>query len=90
MNFRSGPSKTTSRIASFPGGKELIATGETNSWFRAKDPDTGKEGYIMSQFLVSSKPGPKPTPDPKKDDPKAEEKAEPRSSAASPSTASST
>ncbi len=54
VNFRSGPSKTTSRIASFPGGKELIATGETNSWFRAKDPDTGKEGYISKNYATKT------------------------------------
>ena len=53
VNFRSGPSKTTSRIASFPGGKELIATGETNNWYRARDPENGRYGYIHKNMATS-------------------------------------
>lgn len=45
-NFRVGPSTITSRITAFASGKELIAVGETNNWWRAKDPDSEKIGYI--------------------------------------------
>ena len=50
VNLRSGPSKTTSRVASYAGGKELICFAETNSWYRARDPETGKEGYISKNY----------------------------------------
>ena len=52
INFRSGPSKTTSRISSFGDGKELIAVGETTNWYRAQDPDTNKVGYIHKTYAT--------------------------------------
>ena len=50
VNFRTGPSKTTSRIAAFTDGKELIAEGETTNWYRARDPETENVGYIFKQY----------------------------------------
>ena len=52
VNFRVGPSKITSRIASLPDGKELIAIGETTNWFRARDPETQKVGYIHKNYAA--------------------------------------
>ena len=52
VNFRSGPSKITSRIASYTDGKELIAIGETTNWYKAKDPETGYVGYIFKQYTA--------------------------------------
>ncbi len=53
VNFRVGPSKITSRIASLPDGKELIAVGETSNWFRARDPETQKIGYIHKNYVLN-------------------------------------
>ena len=50
INFRVGPSSATTRISSFPDGKELIVVGETTNWYRATDPDTGKTGYIFKKY----------------------------------------
>ena len=50
INFRTGPSKTTKRISSFADGKELIVIGETTNWYKAKDPETEKVGYIHKNF----------------------------------------
>ena len=33
-------------------GKELLVTGETTNWYRAKDPDTGTYGYIHKNFAT--------------------------------------
>ena len=52
VNFRVGPSTITSKITSYPANKELIALGETRTWLRAKDPDTGKIGYIYKKYTV--------------------------------------
>ncbi len=52
VNFRVGPHTITSKISSFPSGKELIAIGETKSWWRAKDPDTNRIGYIHKTLTV--------------------------------------
>ena len=54
INFRAGPSKITKKLASFPDGKELLVIGETNNWYRASDPETGKVGYINKNFTVRS------------------------------------
>lgn len=51
VNFRVGPSKITSRVASFPDAKELIAIGETSNWYRARDPETQKIGYIHKSYV---------------------------------------
>ena len=51
-NFRVGPSTITSKITAFLSGKELIALGETTHWWRAKDPDSGKIGYISKSLAV--------------------------------------
>ena len=55
INFRVGPSKITSRIASFPDAKELIAIGETTNWYRARDPETQKIGYIHKNYVTNLK-----------------------------------
>ncbi len=47
-----GPSTITSKITSYPANKELIALGETKTWLRAKDPETGKIGYIYKKYTV--------------------------------------
>ena len=52
INFRVGPSTITSKIASCPANKELIVLGETKTWLRAKDPDTGKIGYIYKKYTA--------------------------------------
>lgn len=52
VNFRTGPGQITKRITSFADGKELIAYGETDNWYRAKDPDTGKTGYIHKNYAT--------------------------------------
>ena len=52
VNFRVGPSTITSKITSFPSGKELIALGETKSWYRARDPETNKIGYIYKSYTA--------------------------------------
>ena len=54
INFRVGPSKITSRIASFPDSKELIAIGETSNWYRARDPETQKIGYIHKNYVTNT------------------------------------
>ena len=51
-NFRVGPSTITSKITAFTSGKELIAVGETNNWWRVKDPDSGKTGYISKSLTA--------------------------------------
>lgn len=52
VNFRTGPSKTMARISSFPDGKELIAEGETTNWYRARDPETNKIGYLHKSYAT--------------------------------------
>ena len=52
VNFRTGPSKTTSRISSFADGKELLVMGETTNWYRAQDPETQKVGYIHKSYTT--------------------------------------
>lgn len=54
VNFRTGPSKTTTRIRAFTGGQELLVVAETDSWFKALDPDTGKEGYLSKSYAIKS------------------------------------
>ena len=52
INFRVGPSTITPKITSYPANKELIVLGETKTWLRAKDPDTGKIGYIYKKYTA--------------------------------------
>ena len=52
VNFRVGPSTITTKITSYPANKELIAVGETTHWYRAKDPDTNKIGYISKSLTI--------------------------------------
>ncbi len=52
VNYRVGPSTITSKITAFHSGKELIAVGETKNWWRARDPETGKIGYIFKNLTV--------------------------------------
>ena len=57
INFRIGPSKITTKIASFEDGKELLVQGETTNWWKAVDPETDKVGYINKNFVtVLTKP----------------------------------
>ena len=51
INFRVGPGKITTRVASFGDGKELRVIGETTNWYKAVDPDTGKTGYIHKNYV---------------------------------------
>ena len=50
VNFRKAPSKATERLASYPDGQELIVLGETNRWYRARDPQTNVVGYIFKEY----------------------------------------
>ena len=52
VNFRVGPSKITARISAFSDGKELIVEGETNKWYRARDPENNTVGYIFKEYTV--------------------------------------
>ena len=52
VNFRVGPSTTTSRIRSLDGSKELLVIGETNSWYKARDLETNKVGYISKNYSI--------------------------------------
>ncbi len=52
INFRVGPGKITTRISSFPDGKELLVIGETTNWYKARDPQTNRDGYIYKNFVV--------------------------------------
>ncbi len=52
VNFRVGPSKITSRITTFGQDKELIVVGETTNWYRARDPETNKIGYIHKNYAT--------------------------------------
>ena len=52
ISFRVGPSKITTRITTFPDGKELIVLGETTNWYRARDPETQKIGYIFKGYTA--------------------------------------
>ncbi|MBR6028429.1 MAG: SH3 domain-containing protein [Clostridia bacterium] len=50
VNFRTGPSVATTRIRTLPDGKELIVIGETSKWYKARDPETDKVGYISKRY----------------------------------------
>ena len=50
VNFRTGPSANTARIRTLEGGKELIVVCETSSWYKARDPETDKVGYISKNY----------------------------------------
>ena len=50
VNFRVGPGTGASRITSFGEGKQLLVFGETNNWYHARDPETGREGYISKNY----------------------------------------
>ena len=52
VNFRVGPSTSTSRIYTLPANRELIVIGETNNWYRARDPETGKIGYVAKEYTT--------------------------------------
>lgn len=54
VNFRKGPSKDTKRLASYPDGQELIVEGETNRWYRARDPQTNVVGYIFKDYVAKT------------------------------------
>ena len=52
VNFRVGPSKITARISAFSDGKELIVEGETDKWYRARDPENNNLGYIFKEYTT--------------------------------------
>ncbi|MBQ6174009.1 MAG: SH3 domain-containing protein [Clostridia bacterium] len=52
INFRVGPGKITTRITSFGDGKQLYVVGETNKWYKARDLETGKTGYIFKDYTT--------------------------------------
>lgn len=52
VNFRTGPSTSSDRIGSFPDGKKLTVQGETINWYHARDPETGKVGYIYKEYTA--------------------------------------
>ena len=54
VNFRTGPSKTTTRIRTFAGGQELLVVAETDNWYKAQDPDSGREGYLSKSYAIRS------------------------------------
>ena len=54
VNFRKGPSKITARLSTLGDGKELIVEGETNRWYRARDPETNVVGYIFKDYVKKS------------------------------------
>ncbi len=56
VNFRVGPSKITTRITTFNDGKELTVVGETNNWYKARDPESGKTGFISKQYTTKVTP----------------------------------
>lgn len=50
VNFRKGPSKITTRLATYPDGQQLIVEGETKRWYRARDPESNVVGYIFKDY----------------------------------------
>ena len=52
VNFRSSPSTSTTRIRTLEEGKELIVVGETTNWYKARDPETNKVGYVAKQYTA--------------------------------------
>ncbi len=52
VNFRVGPSSSTARIRSLKARRQLIAIGETNNWYKAQDPDTGRVGYVSKKYMA--------------------------------------
>ena len=66
VNVRSAPSKNAEIIGTAAYGHSVLTDWSyagNDGWTRVVWGSLG-DGYIMSQFLVSTKPGPKPTPDP--------------------------
>ena len=52
VTFRVGPSTITSKVTSYAADKELIVVGETLNWYRARDPETNKLGYVQKELTV--------------------------------------
>ena len=52
VNFRTGPGVAAERIASLPDGRELKAIGETDKWYEAIDPESGKTGYVSKNYAT--------------------------------------
>ncbi len=52
INFRSGPGVAAERLFSLPDGRLLRVTGETESWYRAVDSETGTAGYISKNYVT--------------------------------------
>ena len=52
VNFRVGPGTGASRIATYGEGKQLIAVGETNKWYQAQDPESGRTGFISKNYVT--------------------------------------
>ena len=52
VNFRVGPGVAADRIYSLADGTELTAIEETNKWYKAIDPATGKTGYVSKNYVA--------------------------------------
>ena len=48
----SGPGTGTARIASFTEGDQLIAVGETESWYQVQNPGGDSEGYVLKNLVT--------------------------------------
>ncbi len=51
VNFRVGPGSDASRITTYSMGKQLVAIGETSLWYQARDPESGKVGFISKSYV---------------------------------------
>jgi hypothetical protein len=43
---------TSEARAGLPDGEELIVIGETDNWYRVRDPETEKTGYVFKQYTA--------------------------------------
>ena len=60
INIRKGPSKLDSRVETCANGIELEAIGETDNWYKIRDNNTGKTGYIYKTYVTVIPNPPKP------------------------------
>jgi len=56
VNLRAEPSTNADIIEELPAGTALEITGEKvdgggHTWYPVKDPETGKEGYVVVDYL---------------------------------------
>jgi len=55
VRMRKGPSTSYGTIATYNVGTEVMVTGKSGSWSKIKVGS--QEGYMMSEFLTTTKPG---------------------------------